>query len=65
MSRRLTFVSGLSALCLWAATIMPANAFVQSRTASFMYPCNGTNQTITVNLPNLFVVPPWRSSAPR
>ena len=49
MSRRLTFVSGLSALCLWAATIMPANAEIISRTASFLFPCNGTNQSITTN----------------
>ena len=28
MSRRLTFVSGLSALCLWTATIIPANAVI-------------------------------------
>jgi hypothetical protein len=49
MSRRLTFVSGLSALCLWAATIVPANAVIISRTASFLFPCNGTNQNQTFN----------------
>ena len=47
MSKRLSFASALSALGLWIATIMPANAFVISRTASFSFPCNGTNQTIS------------------
>jgi len=46
MSRRLTVISGLFAL---AATSMPANAVILSRTASFLFPCNGTNQTITTN----------------
>jgi len=32
---------------------MPANAFVISRTASFSYPCNGTNQSIAINLGGL------------
>jgi hypothetical protein len=60
MSKRLSFVSGLSALCLWAATIVPANAFIISRTASFLYPCNGINQTVAINLP----VPGLPASAP-
>jgi len=64
MSRRLTFVSGLSALCLWAATSMPANAFIFSRTASFSYPCNGTNQLININLnPAPFIPPPGPGGA--
>jgi len=55
MSRRLTLVSGLSALCLWGATIIPANAVILSRSASFQHPCNGTNQTVAVSFPNLGV----------
>jgi len=53
MSRRLTFVSGLSALCLWVATTMPAKAIIISRTASFLYPCNGTNQTVAISFGSL------------
>ena len=50
MSKRLRFASGLSALGLWAATMMPANASIVSRATNFQYPCNGTNQTITFPL---------------
>ena len=49
MSKRLSFASALSALGL-CATIMPANADAISRSASFSFPCNGTNQTISFNL---------------
>jgi hypothetical protein len=53
MSKRLSFVSGLSALCLWAATMMPADASIISKASNFQYPCIGVNQTITfaVTLP--------------
>src|SRR5262252_3693800 len=51
MSRRLSFVSGLSTLGLWAATMMPANATIFTRTFSFQYPCVGVNQTINAPIP--------------
>ena len=50
MSKRLTVASALSALGLWAATMVPANATIIARSTSFQYPCNGTNQTISFTL---------------
>jgi hypothetical protein len=53
MSKRLSFVTGLAALGLWAATMVPANAFIISRSGSFLYPCNGVNQTVAINFGTL------------
>jgi hypothetical protein len=53
MSKRLSLVSGLAALGLWAATMVPANALIISRSTNFSYPCNGTNQVITFNFTGL------------
>ena len=44
---------GLSALCLWIVTAIPANAESFSRRGDFQFPCNGINQTVFLTAANL------------
>jgi hypothetical protein len=47
MYARLRLALGLSALCFGLA-VMPAHATVSSRTANFLFTCDGTNKTVPV-----------------
>jgi hypothetical protein len=46
MRSHLGFALGLSSLC-FALVAAPANASVSSRAANFLFPCDGTNRTVT------------------
>src|SRR3989442_15083342 len=48
MWKRIKFALGFSALCTGLAAI-PANAGIISRTANFLFPCDGANQVVNIN----------------